>query len=88
MPWSERAELVTRPGWHPSLDPPHAAGPPFALAITKEMLEKEAAFAFDAAMEAEAQAQAICMRTPEFREGYRAFMEKREPEFPARDGDD
>ena len=31
MPWSERAELVTRPGWHPSLDPPHAAGPPFAM---------------------------------------------------------
>ena len=58
-----------------------ADGPPFALSITKEMIEKEATYAFDAALEAEAQAQAICMETPEFREGYKAFMEKREPRF-------
>jgi enoyl-CoA hydratase/carnithine racemase len=58
-----------------------AAGPPFALAMTKEMLEREAAMSFETALEAEAQAQALCMETPEFREGYRAFVEKRAPSF-------
>jgi len=62
-------------------------GPSFALSMTKEMLEKEAAFDLDAALEAEAQAQAICMETPEFREGYRAFVDKRKPQFHRPAGD-
>ena len=58
-----------------------ASGPRFALAMTKEMLDKEAPMSLEAALEAETQAQALCMATPEFREGYQAFTEKRPPRF-------
>lgn len=58
-----------------------ANGPSFALAMTKNMLEKEAHMSFETALGAEAQAQSICMETPEFREGYQAFMDKRAPRF-------
>jgi len=58
-----------------------AQGPPLALAMTKEMLNAEAGMALEAALGAEAQAQSVCMESPEFREGYQAFIEKRAPRF-------
>ncbi len=58
-----------------------AAGPSFALGVTKEMLEREMDVSFDAALELEAQAQAVCMQHPDYREAYEAFMEKRAPRF-------
>ena len=58
-----------------------AEGPSFAHGMTKKMLEYEAHVDFDTAIEAEAQAQAICMQHPDFREAYDAFVEKRKPKF-------
>jgi enoyl-CoA hydratase/carnithine racemase len=58
-----------------------AAGPNFAHAMTKKMLDQEWDMSVDAAIEAEAQAQAICMQTRDFERAYRAFVEKRRPEF-------
>ncbi|MDQ3821579.1 MAG: enoyl-CoA hydratase-related protein, partial [Acidobacteriota bacterium] len=58
-----------------------ARGPAFALAMTKEMLNREMDLSLDAALELEAQAQAICMQHPDYREAYEAFVEKREPRF-------
>jgi enoyl-CoA hydratase/carnithine racemase len=58
-----------------------AAGPNFAHAMTKRMLDQEWDMSVDAAIEAEAQAQAICMQTRDFERAYRAFAEKRAPEF-------
>ena len=56
-------------------------GPAFALAKTKEMLNREVDMNLDAALECEAQAQAICMQHPDYREAYEAFVAKREPKF-------
>lgn len=58
-----------------------ARGPAFALAMTKEMLDREMDVSLDTALELEAQAQATCMRHTDYREAYEAFIEKREPEF-------
>jgi enoyl-CoA hydratase/carnithine racemase len=58
-----------------------ASGPSFALAMTKEMLNREMEVSLDTALEWEAQAQAICMQHPDYREAYEAFVEKREPKF-------
>jgi enoyl-CoA hydratase/carnithine racemase len=58
-----------------------AAGPAFAHAMTKKMLDYEANVDFATALEAEAQAQAICMQHPDFREAYDAWTEKRPPRF-------
>ena len=58
-----------------------AAGPSFALAKTKEMLNRELSMNLSAALECEAQAQAICMQHPDYREAYEAFVAKREPKF-------
>lgn len=58
-----------------------ADGPTFANAMTKEMLEREADVSLRAAVEMEAQAQAICMMHPDFREAYDAWVEKRPPLF-------
>ena len=58
-----------------------ARGPAFALAKTKEMLDREANMNLDAALECEAQAQAICMQHPDYREAYEAFVAKRTPQF-------
>lgn len=59
-------------------------GPRFALGMTKEMLNREPGMALEAALEAEAQAQQICMATRDFREAYEAFVGKREPKFEGR----
>ena len=58
-----------------------AAGPAFAHAMTKRMLEDEAPLSLEAAIEAEAQAQALCMQHPDFREAHQAWREKRPPRF-------
>ena len=58
-----------------------AQGPAFALAKTKEMLNRELHMNLDAALEAEAQAQAICMKHPDYREAYEAFVNKRAAKF-------
>lgn len=54
-----------------------AEGPQFALGMTKRMLDAEFTMDLATALEAEAQAQQICMGHPDFQEGYRAFVEKR-----------
>jgi enoyl-CoA hydratase/carnithine racemase len=58
-----------------------AAGPTFANGITKSMLHHEWAMDIDQAIEAEAQAQALCMLTEDFGRAYRAFAAKRKPVF-------
>lgn len=58
-----------------------ARGPAFALGKTKEMLDRESHMDFEAALESEAQAQAICMQHPDYREAYEAFVAKREAKF-------
>lgn len=58
-----------------------ARGPAFAHAMTKRMLEHEATMTLGAAIEAEAQAQAICMQHPDFLEAHEAWKEKRDPIF-------
>jgi len=52
-----------------------------ATAVTKRMLELEASMSFDRALRAEEKAQAALMLEEDFREAYRAFMEKREPRY-------
>jgi enoyl-CoA hydratase/carnithine racemase len=56
-------------------------GPTFAHGMTKTMLGQEWTFTLEQALEAEAQAQAICMATEDFRRAYEAFVEKRKPVF-------
>lgn len=58
-----------------------AAGPGFALGMTKELLDREAAIDLGTALEWEAQAQAYCMHHRDFREAYDAWKEKRTPRF-------
>jgi len=58
-----------------------ASGPAFALQKTKEMLNRELNMNLEAALEAEAQAQAICMQHPDYREAYEAFVAKRPARF-------
>jgi enoyl-CoA hydratase/carnithine racemase len=58
-----------------------ARGPSFALAKTKEMLNRQLHMNLKAALECEAKAQAICMQHPDYREAYEAFVAKREPKF-------
>jgi enoyl-CoA hydratase/carnithine racemase len=55
--------------------------PLYALGVTKELIEREASVDLDQALELESRAQARCMETPDFTEGYMAFMEKRVPVF-------
>jgi enoyl-CoA hydratase/carnithine racemase len=49
--------------------------------MTKNQLNQEWDMSLDAAIEAEAQAQAICMQTKDFRRAYDAFVAKRKPVF-------
>lgn len=58
-----------------------AAGPGFALGMTKAALNRELSLTLESALEAEAETQAICMLNSDFREAYQAFKEKRAPEF-------
>ena len=58
-----------------------ASGPTFAHGMTKTMLQQEWAMTIEQAIEAEAQAQAICMQTQDFRRAYEAFAAKQKPLF-------
>jgi len=58
-----------------------ADGPTFAHGITKTCLHQEWAMDVDSAIEAEAQAQAICMQTRDYGRAYRAFVAKQKPVF-------
>jgi enoyl-CoA hydratase/carnithine racemase len=58
-----------------------ADGPTFAHGITKTQLNQEWSMGLDQAIEAEAQAQAICMQTRDFERAYRAFVAKDRPVF-------
>jgi enoyl-CoA hydratase/carnithine racemase len=58
-----------------------ATGPTFAHAMTKRCIHQEWSMDIDAAIEAEAQAQAICMQTRDFGRAYEAFADKRRPVF-------
>jgi enoyl-CoA hydratase/carnithine racemase len=58
-----------------------AEGPTFAHMMTKTMLNQEWSMTLDQAIEAEAQAQAICMQTQDFKRAYEAFIAKRKPQF-------
>lgn len=61
-----------------------ASGPLFALGITKELLNEEQNQSLFDALNNEARAQAMCMKTADFREAYEAFVEKRPPRFTGR----
>src|SRR5450755_546940 len=58
-----------------------ANGPTFAHAMTKRLLHQEWAMGLDEAIEAEAQAQAICMQTRDFHSAYEAFVARQQPLF-------
>jgi len=58
-----------------------AEGPTFAHGITKTQLNQEWSMGLDQAIEAEAQAQALCMQTRDFERAYRAFVAKAKPLF-------
>ena len=58
-----------------------ASGPTFAHGMTKTMLHQEWAMTLDQAIEAEAQAQAICMQTRDFTRAYDAFATRQQPVF-------
>jgi enoyl-CoA hydratase/carnithine racemase len=58
-----------------------ASGPTFAHGMTKKMLQQEWNMGVDEAIEAEAQAQAICMATNDFHRAYHAFVAKEKPVF-------
>ena len=58
-----------------------ADGPWFAHTMTKTMIHQEWSMDIDAMIEAEAQAQAICMMTGDFRRAFEAFAAKKKPTF-------
>ena len=58
-----------------------ASGPSFGHAMTKRMLHQEWSMGVDEAIEAEAQAQAICMQTKDYERAYEAFVAKQKPAF-------
>jgi enoyl-CoA hydratase/carnithine racemase len=77
--------------WNRVVDDPYAeaatmarrlvAGPTFAHGMTKTMLNQEWNMTIDQAIEAEAQAQALCMQTEDFKRAYNAFVIKERPIF-------
>jgi len=58
-----------------------ASGPTFANAMTKNCIHQEWSMGIDDAIEAEAQAQAICMQTKDYERAYLAFVAKQKPVF-------
>jgi enoyl-CoA hydratase/carnithine racemase len=59
-----------------------ANGPTFAHAMIKRCIHQEWNMGIDEAIEAEAQAQAICMQTNDYERAYEAFVNKAKPAFP------
>ena len=74
----EPADLLAQAG---ALAAELVSGPTFAHAMTKNMLNQEWSMTIDQAIEAEAQAQAICMQTRDFERAYKAFVAKQKPRF-------
>jgi enoyl-CoA hydratase/carnithine racemase len=58
-----------------------AEGPTFAHAMTKRCIHQEWSMSIDDSIEAEAQAQAICMQTKDYERAYEAFVKKEKPAF-------
>ena len=58
-----------------------ASGPTFAHGMTKKMMHQEWSMSLDDAIDAEAQAQAICMASKDFTRAYEAFVAKEKPLF-------
>ena len=58
-----------------------ADGPWFAHSMTKKMLDQEWSMGIEELIESEAQAQAICMATGDFRRAFEAFAAKSKPDF-------
>jgi enoyl-CoA hydratase/carnithine racemase len=58
-----------------------AAGPGFALGMTKSSLTRELEMGLESALAAESETQALCMLNPDFKEAHDAFVEKRSPSF-------
>jgi enoyl-CoA hydratase/carnithine racemase len=58
-----------------------ARGPTFAHAMTKKCIHAEWSMQVDDAIDAEAQAQALCMQTKDYGRAYRAFLDKKKPDF-------
>jgi len=58
-----------------------AAGPTFGHAMTKRCIHQEWSMGIDDSIEAEAQAQAICMQTKDYERAYEAFVAKQKPAF-------
>lgn len=76
VPTAENAVAMAQ-SWATKL----ADGPAFAHAMTKQMIESEHTMGLGDAIEAEAQAQALCMQHPDFAEAHEAFKAKRPPRF-------
>jgi enoyl-CoA hydratase/carnithine racemase len=82
--WGFFSRVVAADALHPeahALARSLADGPSFAHGMTKRLLHQEWAMDLDAAIEAEAEAQAICMQTADFRRAYAAFVAKEPPRF-------
>ncbi len=79
---SAEACVATAQAWAKRL----AEGPAFAHRMTKQMIESEHTMALAEAIEAEAQAQALCMQHPDFAEAHDAFKHKRAPRFAGAPG--
>jgi enoyl-CoA hydratase/carnithine racemase len=79
----EELEVATRE-WARRL----AAGPSLGLAVTKRMLNAEAAMTLAQALQAEGWIQAECMKHPDYREAHEAFVAKRAPDFVRRAADE
>ena len=56
-------------------------GPTFGNMMTKTMLAQEWSMSIEQVIESEAQAQAICMQTGDFKRAYKAFIAKEKPKF-------
>ena len=78
---SRRAEVDTLLAEAKAMAADIADGPSFANGITKTMLAQEWNMSIEAALESEAQAQAICMATQDFHRAFKAFASKQTPVF-------
>jgi enoyl-CoA hydratase/carnithine racemase len=58
-----------------------AAGPAFAIQMTKTLIDRELSLDLESALQMEAEAQAICMEHPDYKEAFEAFIARRAPRF-------
>lgn len=76
-----KEEELAQAGW--DMAKKLADGPRMGMAVTKRMLNAEASMTLGEAMQAEGWIQGLCMKHPDYREAYDAFIEKRKPDFTA-----